>query len=108
MEPVRFCSDACRRQRLTALDRELEAALLTLLEARSAAATICPSEAVRKVFPDLPPAEWRCRMERARQAARRLIAAGKLEMLQGGRVVDPSTARGPVRLRLRRTPAAEP
>jgi hypothetical protein len=38
-------------------------------------------------------------MEPARRAARRLVAAGTLEITQGGRVVDPSTARGPIRLR---------
>lgn len=39
-------------------------------------------------------------MERARRAARRLVAEGRLEILQGSRVVDPSTAKGPIRLRL--------
>ena len=39
-------------------------------------------------------------MEPVRSAARRLVARGQLEILQQGRVVDPSTARGPIRLRL--------
>jgi len=39
-------------------------------------------------------------MEPARCAARRLVAAGRIEIVQGGRVVDPSTAKGPIRLRL--------
>jgi hypothetical protein len=43
-------------------------------------------------------------MERARQAARRLVARGGLDVLQGGRVVDASTARGPIRLRLAQRP----
>jgi hypothetical protein len=38
-------------------------------------------------------------MEPARAAARRLVAAGKVEITQGGEVVDPDTARGPVRIR---------
>jgi hypothetical protein len=103
-ETVRYCSDACRNRRLGKTDRALEAAILSLLEARSASATLCPSEAVRSVFPELPGSELRSRMEAARQAARRLVAAGSLEMLQRGHMVDPSTARGPVRLRLRRPP----
>jgi hypothetical protein len=41
-------------------------------------------------------------MEDARRAARRLVAAGLIEITQGGHVVDPSTAKGPVRLRLKR------
>jgi hypothetical protein len=34
-----------------------------------------------------------------RRAARRLVAAGELELVQHGRVVDPSTATGPVTIR---------
>jgi hypothetical protein len=40
-------------------------------------------------------------MEPARQAARRLVARGAVEITQGGRPVDPSTAKGPIRVRLR-------
>jgi hypothetical protein len=43
---------------------------------------------------------WRVLMEPARMAARRLAAAGRVEITQRGRVVDPSTARGPIRVRL--------
>jgi len=38
-------------------------------------------------------------MERARQAARRLVARGLVEITQRGRVVDPDHARGPIRIR---------
>jgi hypothetical protein len=38
-------------------------------------------------------------MEPARAAARRLVAAGKVQITQGGHVVDPSTAKGPIRVR---------
>ncbi|HZA74034.1 MAG TPA: DUF3253 domain-containing protein [Propionibacteriaceae bacterium] len=34
-----------------------------------------------------------------RRAARRMVAAGEIEMIQGGRVVDPSTAAGEVSIR---------
>ena len=40
-------------------------------------------------------------MERTRQAARRLYADGEIEILQKGGVVDPSTFKGPIRLRKR-------
>jgi len=33
-------------------------------------------------------------VESIRRAARRLVAAGDVEIIQGGRVVDPSTAKG--------------
>jgi hypothetical protein len=82
---------------VTDTDRRLERAILDLLAARAAAATICPSEAARAVGGD----GWRELMEPARQAARRLVAADAVEITQGGRVVDPSTARGPIRVRRR-------
>ena len=94
-DEVKYCSDACRRGKPAGEDRMLEEAIVALLSKRAAGATICPSEVARKLFPD----DWRERMEDARRAARRLVAAGLIEITQGGRVVDPSTARGPVRLR---------
>jgi hypothetical protein len=42
-------------------------------------------------------------MERTRAAARRLAAAGRLDVTQGGRMVDAARARGPIRLRRRRS-----
>lgn len=95
-DDVKYCSDACRKRGKTGVDAALEQAILDLLAARARGATICPSEAARRVSPD----DWRTLMERARSAARRLVASGALEMTQRGRAVDPSTARGPVRLRL--------
>jgi hypothetical protein len=92
-DQVRYCSDACRRKRLTATDEALQQAILDLLGSRDG--TICPSEAARAVDPE----GWRDLMEPARQAARRLVAAGDVEITQGGHVVDPSTAKGPIRIR---------
>jgi len=96
---VRWCSDACRRRGVRPVDRALETAISELLEARAAGATICPSEAAQRVDPD----GWRDLMEPARRAARRMVDAGTLEIVQGGRVVDPSRARGPIRLRRTRS-----
>ena len=92
---MRYCSDACRRRRLRPVDHALESAILDLLAERATSATICPSEAARSVDPD----GWRELMEPARAAARRLVAAGEVEITQGGRVVDPSTTKGPIRIR---------
>jgi hypothetical protein len=92
---VRYCSAACRGRGVTETDRRLEQAILDLLDARTAAGTICPSEAARAVGGD----GWRELMEPARRAARRLVAAEAVEITQQGRVVDPSTARGPIRIR---------
>jgi hypothetical protein len=80
----------------------LEAALLDLLDQRAAGKTVCPSEAARQVSgsPDDPEA-WRPLMEPARDAVRRLVASGEVEVTQRGEVVDLDTARGPVRVRRR-------
>jgi hypothetical protein len=94
-DQVRYCSTACRRRGVTRTDAELEAAIVDLLGQRKGGATICPSEAARMVDPD----GWRELMEPARRAARRLVADGTVEITQGGRVVDPSTAKGPIRVR---------
>jgi hypothetical protein len=94
-ESVRWCSDGCRRAGVTSQDEQLENAVLALLEQRPRGATICPSEVARQLGGDA----WRDLMEPTRSAARRLVARGAVCVLQGGRVVDPSTAKGPVRIR---------
>ncbi|GAA0593821.1 hypothetical protein GCM10010394_23950 [Streptomyces crystallinus] len=80
------------------MDRRLERAVLELLERRAATATICPSDAARAVY-DGDDDGWRALMEPARRAARRLVAAGQVEITQGGHPVDPGQARGPIRIR---------
>ena len=97
-DEVRYCSAACRRHGVTAIDRQLEATILELLGQRARSATVCPSEAARLVGTG-DEETWRPLMEPARRAARRLVASGHVEILQGGHVVDPSTAKGPIRIR---------
>ncbi|MCY7289140.1 MAG: DUF2256 and DUF3253 domain-containing protein [Cryobacterium sp.] len=92
---VRYCSDACRRHGIDDTDRELESAIERLLSTRAADASICPSDVARAVGGEM----WLELMEPARRAARRMVAAGQLQVTQGGSVVDPSTAKGPIRLR---------
>ncbi|RFA12219.1 hypothetical protein B7R22_17485 [Subtercola boreus] len=100
-DDVLYCSDVCRRRKVSAVDRELETGIRTLLATRSATATICPSDVVRAMTADED--EWRSLMEPVRRAARRMVAAGEVEITQGGKVVDPSTAKGPIRIRRRRS-----
>ena len=98
-DEVRYCSDACRRRRVSGVDLRLEEAIRSLLAERPRDATICPSEAARAVG-GAEESAWRELMEPARRAARRLAAAGEVEVTQAGHAVDPSSARGPVRIRL--------
>jgi Protein of unknown function (DUF3253) len=80
---------------MTDIDRALELAILELLSHRASGKTICPSEAARMV----DPVEWENLMDRSRAAARRLVAQGAIVITQQGRVVDPSTVKGAIRLR---------
>lgn len=100
-EQVRYCSSSCRRHGVDDTDRRLEQLILGLLDTRAAGRTICPSDAARAVGSSTAGEEesWRALMEPARRAARRLVAAGKVQITQGGQVVDPSTARGAIRIR---------
>ena len=97
---VRYCSDACRKRAKSssaaAADGALEAAILALLAERGAGKTIGPAAAARRAAPD----NWEPLMEPARAAARRLHAAGRIAITQNGHPVDPSHAKGPIRLKL--------
>lgn len=94
-DAVKWCSDGCRKLGIQAVDQQLSTTILELLAARARNATICPSEAAKAVGGD----DWEELMEPARCAARRLVVTGEVQITQGGRVVDPSTAKGPIRLR---------
>jgi len=96
-DQILYCSDACRRKKPGTAGQQIEAVILRLLSERKAGATICPSEAARELWPET----WRERMEETRQAARRLVARHLIEITQSGWVVDPSLAKGPIRLRRR-------
>ena len=98
---VRYCSRACRHGGLSESDYRLEAVIIELLRMRGAGKTICPSEAARIIAGNRSPDNWRALMPAARKAARRLVAKGRVDILQKGRPVDASTARGAIRIRLR-------
>jgi hypothetical protein len=77
----------------------LRTAILELLERRGAGKTICPSDAARA----LAGKDFRPLMDTARAAAADLVADGEIEVTQRGEVVDIARARGPIRLRRRRS-----
>jgi hypothetical protein len=98
---IKYCSVACRGQQPANADIALEAAILDLLAERGPDKTICPSEAAKLVGGTDTRRDWESLMEPARAAARRLVAGGRIVVTQHGRVVDSSTSKGPIRLRLR-------
>ena len=77
---------------------EARAAIEKLLAERAPGKTICPSDAARALGGD---AGFRPLMGTVRDAARELVAAGRVEVTQGGEAVDIDQAKGPVRLAAR-------
>lgn len=100
-DEVKFCSDACRSAGVHDIDKRLEHEILRLLHERGRDKTICPSEAARAVAATEDRQLWEPLMNPARNAARRLVAQGAVVITQKGVIVDASTAKGPIRLRLR-------
>ena len=70
--------------------------ILTLLHDRGANKTICPSEVLP---PDLK--QDKVMMEHVRRSARLLAAENKIEITQSGKVVDPTSFKGPIRLKFK-------
>lgn len=97
-EHVRYCSAGCRSRGVTEDDEELERRIMEMLDARARTSSLCPSDVARGKDPD----DWRPLMEPVRRAARRLVDRGQVQITQHGSVVDPSTAKGPIRIRLPR------
>jgi hypothetical protein len=98
---VKYCSDACRGYKPGEADAALEAAILELLAERGPGGTIDPSEAAKLVGGNETRRDWEGLMEPARAVARRLAVKDRIIVTQSGKVVDPSTAKGAIQLRLR-------
>jgi hypothetical protein len=100
-DQVRYCSQACRSRAGSGETAELVAAVRERMARVPAGSTACPSEVARAVHAARGGEGdgWRDLMEPVRRAARLLVAEGELEITQRGHVVDPSHAKGPVRLR---------
>jgi len=99
-DPVSYCSDACRARKVRVIDTALEEWLLTRLGAGPRGTTVDPADAATAL--GVASGGGAALREPARSAARRLVNCGPAEMVQRGVVVDPSTAKGPVSLRLPR------
>lgn len=69
-------------------------AIKDCLAARAPGATICPSEAARRLSPE----DWRPLMPSVRAVAAMLAETGQARVTQKGVTVDATTARGPIRI----------
>ncbi|MEE2681438.1 MAG: DUF2256 domain-containing protein [Planctomycetota bacterium] len=90
-EQVRYCSNACRRRKIHDDDHALEKRILRTLEDSKNG--------------DLPLESLLAKgdaSEPLRQAARRLAIAGRIQMIQSGREIDPRDLHGSVVVRLAR------
>jgi Protein of unknown function (DUF3253) len=72
---------------------DLRTTLLGLLNQRGPGKTICPSEVARALSPE----DWRELMPTVREIGVELAAEGQIVVRQRGQVVNPKTARGPIR-----------
>jgi hypothetical protein len=76
-------------------EAEIAATIMSLVEARGADKSICPSEVARALDP-----AWQRLMTPVRRAAIGLALAGRIDILRKGKPVDPVDVRGVIRLRL--------
>jgi hypothetical protein len=94
---VKYCGERCRRAKGT-LAKEgavYEARILALLQERPRGALLTEAEVMGNAGQD------QGQTEKIREAARRLVHRGELEIIQGGKPVDPSAFRGPIHLRIK-------
>lgn len=77
-------------------ESQIQACLLQLVRDRGPEKTICPSEVARVLSAD----DWRALMPAVRAVGVSLAHAGEIEVTQRGQVINPHTAKGPIRYRL--------
>lgn len=92
-DEIKYCSDRCRKNKP---HDDFESRLLAALSARPRGTSIESTEVLTANECEEPAS-----IERARAAARRLFASGRVLILQDARAVDPSTARGPFQVKLK-------
>ena len=85
--------------RPTASPEEIEAAMLSLAEARGPGKTLGPTDIARALGGDHPDG-WGPLMQPIRRAAIRLMKQGRVVIVRKGRPVDPDDFRGVYRIAL--------
>jgi hypothetical protein len=81
-------------------DKAIASTIRQMLDERGPGKTICPSEVARAVGGNKRD-DWEPLMEPVREVAAQMTREGTLVITQRGEPVDASTAKGPIRLRLR-------
>ena len=83
-------------------DDDIAAKIVELCTARGPHKSICPSEAARALAPG--EGAWREMMPDVRRVSGQLVHDGQIAATQRGADVDPTAARGAIRLRIRPLP----
>ena len=81
---------------MTIAEPHIRERLLQLVRDRGPEKTICPSEVARSLSAD----DWRSLMPQVRAVGIDLAHSGAIVVTQKGKIVDPQTAKGPIRYRL--------
>ena len=77
----------------------IEKVIFTLLDKRAVGASLCPSEVARSAELMRDADQWRELMPKVRACAYKLHKEGRVEICQRGVVVEPSSVKGPIRIR---------
>lgn len=85
-----------RRPTVPAGEKAIEAAILSHALACGPGASISPTDVAMAMGPD-----WRSKLTAVRRAAVRMATAGQIDILRKGKPVEPATAKGVIRLRVR-------
>ncbi len=80
---------------------DIEAEIRRQTVAAGAQASISPGDVAHALSPPPPSEAWRGKLSAVRRAAIRLALAGEIDILRKGKPVEPATAKGVIRLRLR-------
>jgi hypothetical protein len=83
------------RPEVPAGERAIEAAILSHVIALGPDKSISPNEIAMSLGPD-----WRTKLTAVRRAAIHLAVAGQIDILRKGKKVDPTGAKGVIRLRV--------
>jgi len=71
--------------------------ILTLVTARGAGKTICPSEVAK----ELDPENWRSLLTKVRRTAQAMAKQGEIAIYRKGKPIEPDAMKGVIRLGLR-------
>lgn len=101
-DSIRYCSDACRRQKLDKTALPVRQALLELVRKAGPGKLSDPLEIAQKLWPT----DWQGHAEEVRRVVRQLASEGYIELFQEGRRIEELNFKGPIKIRQASDPTA--